>query len=232
MHDVGVRRGAVVERGERLGDDRLEIFGGLDQHAPDSCGIADHGTAVSGAEASRRERRDPPQPFGPVPWIALHLLQIAGVRHGVDDQVARAHHRALRAKDPAMVIGLGAAVMDLEIEAAEPECELAVEQRVRHQLRAPEIVVFPARLRALGATAELAGVDGGVVAAGALVSRETVEHRVLGNDARPRLSRLQESLEPECMVDAAGVPKRRNSSGRAVRSRWRSGPGSNRSSAE
>jgi hypothetical protein len=104
-------------------------------------------------------------------------------------------------KDPAMIVGLGPAVMNLEIEAAEPECEIAIEQRIRHELRAPEIVVFPARLRTLGAAAELAGVDRRVVAAGALVSRETVEHRLLGNDARLRLSRLQESLEPECVVD-------------------------------
>src|SRR5260370_19703537 len=89
-----------------------------------------------------------------------------------------------------MVVCLGAAVMYFELEPADSKREVAVEQGVGQQLRAAEIVVFLARLRALGAAAELPGIDGGIVAAGAPRSPRTGDKSTPGRGPRAPRSRV------------------------------------------
>ena len=109
----------------------------------------------------------------PLPGVALHLLGIAGVGRGPDEEVAAAQHPAVGLPGHGVVVGLALLVAQREAAAAHRELE--------------RVVVGPVRVAVLGrpvqvGEAELPPVDDGVVAGGEDVAVEAGRQRVVGDD--------------------------------------------------
>src|SRR5437870_10567398 len=82
---------------------------GLGQRLMDAGGAADR-IAVPGQQELGAERVHGAQRARPFDRIALHLLRIAGVRGGPDEEIAGAEHLAFGDPRPRMIVGLATAV--------------------------------------------------------------------------------------------------------------------------
>src|SRR5262249_61901433 len=105
---------------EGLLGERLEELGRLVERLPDAGGTLDR-EAVAGEQELRAELRHPAQRGRPIARVALDLLGIAGVGRGPDEEVAGAADATRRQPDPGMVVGLAAAVVQLDPLAADLE---------------------------------------------------------------------------------------------------------------
>ena len=93
---------------------------------------------MPGTQRLRRALRHLAQALGAVPGIALHLLRIAVIGHRPDEEIAGAQHAALRAPHPGVIVGLAAAVMQLEGHAADGDAQPVVIERVGRDRRHAE----------------------------------------------------------------------------------------------
>src|ERR1700735_2949298 len=120
--------------------------------------------------------RHPAQRLGPFARIALRLLRIAGVGRSPDDQIPRAQQLALRDVHPAMVVGLAARMMALELVVARNYIQLSIEVSIGIY------ILSRPRCRPV----ELPRIDYCVMATGALVTIEPRRDCAMSHDARPR----------------------------------------------
>ena len=166
---------ALVHEGQRLLLDRLQQLGGVGQGLDDpvparrSAGRGPTAAARGrGPAISRRAAR-------PVGQVALHLLGVAGVGHGPDEQVAGVEDLPLGDPGPGGVVGLAPGVAQLEGVVAPGEGERPLVGDVGlAELRGPG---EPGEV-----DGELAAVDGRVPTDGAGVAGEVLGHVTVGVD--------------------------------------------------
>ena len=163
-----VQRAAGVHQRQRLPLDGLQHLGGVEQGLADPVGAEDR-QPVAREHDLGVQARHPPQRRGPLPGVALHLLRVAGVGEGPDEQVAGVQDPPLGDPRPGGVVGLTQPVVELERDITAAEGQLVL---VGH-VRIPEVGrELPSRHR----QAELALVDGRVPPPRALVAPEVGRH--------------------------------------------------------
>jgi hypothetical protein len=69
---------------------------------------------VSGQQHLRAQRRHLAKRDRPLGGVPLHLLRVAGVGRGPDEQVTAAEHLAVGEPRPGVVVGLAARCMQLD----------------------------------------------------------------------------------------------------------------------
>jgi hypothetical protein len=198
-------RPAVHQR-ECLLTERFEHLSGVRQRRADAL-TADDGEAVAGEEHLGAAFCHGAQGERPVAGIALHLLRVAGVRQHPDEEVAGAENATDRRPQPGVIVGLSAAVVQLEPLAAERENVGGLIGFVRLAVRDRPLHRQAERLTASAAAGELAAVDCGVVAGGTRVAVEAGRHRLVRDHVRQRpalLTRLGiERQDAEDVVNMA-----------------------------
>ncbi len=140
---------------------------------------AEHGEAVTGNHQLGAEGSHLAQGDRPLARIALHLLRVAGVGRGPDEEIAGGEDLALGDPRPDGVLGLAAGVVKLEGQIARGEGQPIVELDVR-----VAVLIGPAE--AIGRQPKLAQVDGGVPAERLQVAIEVAANERVRVDARPR----------------------------------------------
>ncbi len=172
--DGVVEAAAGVHDGQRLVDERVEEVRRVGQRLADPVG-ADDREPVSGQEELGVEREHAAQGVRPLARVALHLLGVAGVGRGPDEEVTAAQDAGVGLPGDGVVVGLALLVPQGEVDAAH-----------RHVER---VVVGPVGVAVLGrpvevGEAELAAVDDRVVARGEDVAVEAGGQRVMRDDLR------------------------------------------------
>ena len=168
-----VEAGSLVHQRQRLGDQRLEELRGLCQGLLHPVRAEDR-WAVARAQGVGVERRHRTERDRPLARVALHLLRVARVRSGPDEEVPRAEHAARRHPDPGRVVRLAQSVAQGEGLAPDDD----VHRRGVGDVGRPEA------LRPRRRHLELARVDAGVVAARQRVALEPRRHPLVRDDAR------------------------------------------------
>ena len=172
--------------------------GGVGEGLADAVGTEDR-QAVAAQHQLGAAPGHLPERRRPVAGEALHLLRVAGVRHGPDEQVARVQHAELGDERPRRIIGLAAGVVQLERQPA---------LRERHVVAVGDVgvAVVGRPGEPLDRQGELPLVDGRVPALRPLVSAEVVRELVVGIHDRGRpapLGRL--GVEPAGAEDVVDV---------------------------
>ena len=163
MDDL-VEARSLVHQGHGLVVQRLEQLRRLVQgqgHA-----VAPHdGDAVSWEEHLGSQRGHLPEGGRPIARVALHLLRVAGVGRGPDEEVATAQHLALGCPGPRVVVGLASRMVQLERGAADVEAEPVAIGLVRVavlggplQVREPELALVDERVVPGGERSNRAGM--------------------------------------------------------------------------
>ena len=196
MDDL-VEARSLVHQGHGLVVQRLEQLRRLVQgqgHA-----VAPHdGDAVSWEEHLGSQRGHLPEGGRPIARVALHLLRVAGVGRGPDEEVATAQHLALGCPGPRVVVGLASRMVQLERGAADVEAEPVAIGLVR-----VAVLGGPLQVR----EPELALVDERVVPGGEHVAVEPRGHGLVGHytgaGPAPAGRLLLEDGHAEDVVDVA-----------------------------
>ncbi|MDP4502604.1 hypothetical protein Q9G87_11570 [Nonomuraea sp. G32] len=191
---------AVVEAGQCLVDEGLQVAGGVLQGRAYAIGAGD-GDAVAAEHQLGVERGHPAEGGGPLDGVALHLLRVAGVRGDAEKQVAREEDPLLGEPADHMVVCLAPVVGEFKAETTGLDHMSVGEGDVRFpEFGRPDEVWH----------AELTAVDEHVIALRFGVTPEAREYVVVRDHLRARHAAGiggVEGAESLLVPEGEGVPE-------------------------